>query len=56
MPLHLSIRETSDAGHPIVVADPDGEHAQAFRNIARRVWAKVSGRRQTPTMPRIVME
>jgi len=56
VPLHIAIRETSDSGHPIVVSDPDGEHAQAFRRIARRVWAKVSGAQSAPAMPRIVMD
>jgi ATP-binding protein involved in chromosome partitioning len=56
VPLHISIRETSDGGHPIVVADPEGEHAQAFRRIARRVRDKVLAARETPAMPRIVME
>ena len=30
VPLHMDIRETSDAGTPVVVAEPDGEHAQIF--------------------------
>src|SRR6202044_747306 len=31
IPLHLDIRTTSDSGHPIVVAQPDSAHAQAFK-------------------------
>ncbi|MGH7090245.1 MAG: iron-sulfur cluster carrier protein ApbC, partial [Stellaceae bacterium] len=38
MPLDISIRETSDSGHPIVVADPEGEHAKVYRTIAKEVW------------------
>jgi len=38
IPLHLSIRETSDSGQPIVVSNPDSEHAKAFVEIAKQVW------------------
>jgi ATP-binding protein involved in chromosome partitioning len=48
IPLDIAIRETSDAGTPIVVADPASPHAEAYRMIARRVWDKVTG---TPTRP-----
>jgi ATP-binding protein involved in chromosome partitioning len=34
VPLHLAIRETSDAGTPIVSAAPDSEHAAAYMRIA----------------------
>ncbi len=37
VPLALEIRETSDAGLPLVASAPDGPHAQAFRAIALRV-------------------
>ena len=37
VPLDLAIRETSDAGRPIVASAPDGPHAQVFRAIARAV-------------------
>ena len=37
VPLDLVIRETSDAGRPVVATDPDGEHAAIFRRIAERV-------------------
>jgi ATP-binding protein involved in chromosome partitioning len=37
VPLALEIRETSDAGLPLVASAPDGPHAQAFRAIASRV-------------------
>ena len=42
VPLHMSIRETSDAGTPIVLSAPDGPHALAYRGIAEAVWAKVA--------------
>ncbi|XP_064616455.1 iron-sulfur cluster transfer protein NUBPL-like [Liolophura sinensis] len=34
VPLHLSIRQTSDSGKPIVVSDPDSPQAMAYRSIA----------------------
>jgi ATP-binding protein involved in chromosome partitioning len=37
VPLDLSIRETSDAGRPVVATDPDGAHAAIFRAVAERV-------------------
>ena len=37
IPLDIAIRETSDSGRPIVVAEPDGPHATAYRDIAGRI-------------------
>ncbi len=37
VPLAIPIRETSDAGRPIVVAEPNGPHAEAYLSIARRL-------------------
>ncbi len=37
VPLDMAIRETSDAGRPVVAADPDGPQATAFRAIAREI-------------------
>jgi ATP-binding protein involved in chromosome partitioning len=57
VPLHAAIRETSDAGRPVVASDPDGEHARIFRDIAQRVWSGVEAERATGRRPpRIVME
>ena len=33
VPLHMNIREQSDAGAPIVASDPDSEEAKAFTSI-----------------------
>jgi ATP-binding protein involved in chromosome partitioning len=44
IPLDAKIRETSDAGQPIVVADPSSPHAKAYVAIAARVWDKVAER------------
>jgi ATP-binding protein involved in chromosome partitioning len=55
VPLDIVIRETSDAGNPIVVAQPDGEHARVFRVMAQRIWEKIAGQIQRPA-PRIVIQ
>jgi ATP-binding protein involved in chromosome partitioning len=57
VPLDLVIRETSDEGRPITVSDPTSPYAQTFRDIAAKVWAKVSG--DAPARraaPKIVVE
>jgi len=41
LPLDIAIRTTSDAGTPIVVSQPKGKHAEAYRRIAERVWEKL---------------
>jgi ATP-binding protein involved in chromosome partitioning len=37
VPLHMSIRATSDAGTPVVDSEPDGPHAAIYRAIAAKV-------------------
>ena len=54
VPLDMAIRETSDAGTPIVVADPNGPHATVFRDIASKVWAGVAASHREA--PKIVIE
>ena len=54
VPLDMAIRETSDAGTPIVVAEPNGPHATVFRDIATKVWAGVAESHRAA--PKIVME
>jgi ATP-binding protein involved in chromosome partitioning len=57
VPLDIQIRETSDGGTPITVAEPDNPHALVFRSMAARIWEKVAGAdapRRAP--PRIVIE
>jgi ATP-binding protein involved in chromosome partitioning len=50
IPLDIRIRETSDAGTPIVIEDPGSPLSQAYMQIAARVWEKISGTapRQAP--------
>ncbi len=57
IPLHLDIRTTSDSGHPIVVSKPDSGHAQAYKNIAGRVWKQLSAnQRGARKAPNIVVQ
>ena len=55
IPLAMAIRECSDDGRPIVVAQPDSQYAKAYRAIADQVWDKIGGAagRQAP---RIVIQ
>jgi ATP-binding protein involved in chromosome partitioning len=54
IPLLTKIRETSDAGRPVVASDADSREAQAFVNVAHAVSAQLAG--STRPAPRIVME
>jgi ATP-binding protein involved in chromosome partitioning len=54
IPLVPKIRETSDAGTPIVAEAPESREAEAFMTLARSVAGKIQG--ATPPTPRIVME
>ena len=56
IPLDMAIREGSDMGRPIVAADPDGEHAKAYRAIAEALWATVQDSASAPSAPKIIME
>ena len=47
VPLHIAIRETSDAGTPVVATAPSGEHAAIYRGIADRVWQGVLRERES---------
>jgi ATP-binding protein involved in chromosome partitioning len=42
LPLNLSIREQADSGRPTVVAEPDGEIAGIYKQVARQVAVKVA--------------
>jgi len=43
VPLHMAIRATSDAGTPVVVSEPDGEHAAIYRAIGEKVRDQLAG-------------
>ncbi len=57
IPLHMRIREMSDAGTPVLVSDPEGEQAAAYRHVAAGVKAALE-RLETAAKPapRIVVE
>jgi ATP-binding protein involved in chromosome partitioning len=57
VPLTLAIRETSDAGKPVVVSEPDSPAAGAYRDIAAKAWAELErDKKGARTAPQIVME
>ena len=43
VPLHMAIRQTSDAGTPVVVSEPDGPHAAIYRAIGKQVRDQLQG-------------
>jgi ATP-binding protein involved in chromosome partitioning len=55
VPLTISIRETSDAGTPMVASEPNGVVAGIYRDIAARVWKQLGIQPQRPA-PAIVFE
>jgi len=57
VPLDVEIRETSDAGRPLVVSEPNGPQAAVYRDIAKNVWTELGKTRGSDrTAPRIVIE
>jgi ATP-binding protein involved in chromosome partitioning len=43
IPLHMSIRATSDSGTPVVESEPDGPHATIYRAIGAKVRDQLHG-------------
>lgn len=58
VPLEMGIRESSDAGTPVVVSKPDGAEAKIYRDIAGKVWDRVNEERgaAAAAVPSIVFE
>jgi ATP-binding protein involved in chromosome partitioning len=57
VPLHMTIREKSDAGLPVVATEPDGPHAKIYRDIAAKVLEQIkSGASAGRVAPKIVIE
>jgi ATP-binding protein involved in chromosome partitioning len=57
VPLELAIRETSDAGKPVVASAPSSPAAEAYREIAAKAWAELErDKKGARAAPRIVME
>ena len=51
IPLHMSIRTTSDAGTPVVASEPDGPHAAIYRAIGSKVREQLQGAIARPPRP-----
>lgn len=58
VPLDVRIRETTDSGQPFVVQDNTSHRAQIFRNMAKRIAAKLSlqAKDYSHKFPKIVVE
>ena len=58
LPLDIRIRQETDGGRPTVVAEPESRIAQIYRDIARRIGAKLSQRAKdySSKFPKIVIQ
>jgi ATP-binding protein involved in chromosome partitioning len=58
VPLDMDLRARSDSGRPLVATVPDSPHARVYRDIARQVWASLSGTGDVTIKPppRIIIE
>ena len=58
LPLDIRIREQADSGKPTVVADPDGPLAAVYRDIARKVAARIAraAEDRSSVFPKIVIQ
>ena len=55
VPLHMTIREKSDSGLPVVATEPDGPHAAIYRGIAAKVRDQLKSETGRAA-PKIVIE
>jgi len=58
LPLDIRIREQTDSGKPTVVADPDGNVAKTYKQIARRIAVKIAEMTQSHStvFPKVVVQ
>jgi ATP-binding protein involved in chromosome partitioning len=58
LPLDIRIREQADSGKPTVAADPDGNIAKTYKQIARRITVKIAEMAQdhSAVFPKIVVQ
>ncbi len=58
LPLDINIRQFADSGRPTVVADPDGRASEIYREIARKMAAKLAlqGKDYSSKFPNIVIQ
>ena len=54
----MDIRATSDEGRPLVASEPDGPHAQIYREIADNTWAEITAINESDAIkaPKITIE
>jgi len=58
LPLDIHIREQADSGKPTVIAEPDSANALLYRNIAKRIMAKLAlqGQNESGKFPTIMIK
>lgn len=58
LPLEMGIREQVDSGRPTVVSDPDSMTSQIYRQIARKMAARLSRQSKdySAKFPKIVIQ
>jgi ATP-binding protein involved in chromosome partitioning len=58
LPLDIRIREQADSGKPTVVTEPDGPIAAIYRDIARKVAARIARQAEdrSAVFPKIVIQ
>ena len=58
IPLDMTIRQTSDAGEPIVATQPENPHSKAYSSIAQKICDSLEGQNvEGPaTIPAIIIE
>lgn len=58
VPLDMMLRERSDAGEPVVAAEPEDPQSLIYRDMARRVWAGLTGAGgvKQKAAPKIIIE
>jgi ATP-binding protein involved in chromosome partitioning len=58
LPLDIRIREQADSGKPTVVSEPDGPVAAIYRDIARKVAARIARQQEdrSSVFPKIVIQ
>ena len=58
LPLDIRIREQADSGKPTVVSDPEGPIAAIYRDIARKVAARIARQSEdrSSVFPKIVIQ
>ena len=56
IPLDKEVRLRSDSGEPVAATQPDSLHAALYRDVARQVWASLSGGKLARPAPRIVVD